>query len=101
MPIEVERKLSLPPDTYTALVSQLKMRAELRRITDVYYDTADYALAMRDWWLRLRNGQVWYSQLCVGVEGLVVEAEGGTGGLTNNLCSILTFSNFVFKFPEI
>lgn len=56
MPIEVEKKFLLTPADEANLIRWADFVNE-RTITDVYYDTDDYCLTSRDWWLRARDGR--------------------------------------------
>lgn len=53
--IEVEKKFSLKSGDEEKLIANAEF---VKKITmqDEYYDTADFHLAMKDTWLRLRNG---------------------------------------------
>lgn len=54
--IEVEKKFDVRPGVKERLIdgTQLVGRTTM---TDIYYDTPDYQLTRRDWWLRQRNGR--------------------------------------------
>ncbi|MBI3630871.1 MAG: CYTH domain-containing protein [Candidatus Sungbacteria bacterium] len=54
--IEVEKKFILTGEEEARLLKGAEFIGQ-RMMTDVYYDTADYALTMRDWWLRNRDGR--------------------------------------------
>jgi uncharacterized protein YjbK len=55
MAIEIEKKFLLTPDQQATL---LKDATDLghKRVEDIYFDTKDYSLSLRDLWLRRRDG---------------------------------------------
>lgn len=57
MMIEVERKFLLIPDTRNRLSSLGAHLTVKKHLHDVYYDTADHEMIMRDFWLRRREGR--------------------------------------------
>jgi adenylate cyclase class IV len=54
--IEVEKKFSVGQDELARLIARAQFLGE-KKFTDVYYDTADYALTKKDIWLRARSGK--------------------------------------------
>ncbi len=54
--IEVEIKVSLEGEAEKKLIEGAQLLSE-KTIDDAYYDTADYGLTTRDFWLRKRNGR--------------------------------------------
>ncbi len=54
--IEVEKKFHLKSGQTEALQRGATFVREVR-LEDDYYDTTDWALTKKDWWLRLRNGR--------------------------------------------
>ncbi len=54
--IEVEKKFILSGDGKNKLIKGAELTAK-KKFTDVYYDTADYALTKKDIWLRARDGR--------------------------------------------
>lgn len=54
--IEVEKTFSLDEETASRLIRQATFQKSVT-LKDIYYDTADYQLTKRDWWLRSRNGR--------------------------------------------
>ena len=54
--IEVEKKFVLTTDNLTKLTKGAKFVGE-KSFTDSYYDTVDYALSLKDHWLRDRNSK--------------------------------------------
>ncbi len=55
--IEVEKKFALSPEDEKRLTDGAEFLKE-KTFTDVYYDTPDYALTRKDWWLRSRDGRL-------------------------------------------
>ena len=53
--IEVEKKFLLTNEEKERLIEGAEFLVEKKQ-SDVYYDTADYKLTLKDWWLRSRNG---------------------------------------------
>ncbi len=53
--IEVEKKFILSPENETRLVTGSEFLGEKIQ-TDVYYDTENFSLSLKEWWLRTRNG---------------------------------------------
>ena len=54
--IEVEKNFAVTPEDKKRLVVGAVFLAK-KVLTDVYYDSADYALTGNDFWLRTRNGK--------------------------------------------
>lgn len=54
--IEVEKNFDLAPGDKEGLIRGARF-LERRVLTDVYYDTSEYDLTCRDYWLRERNGR--------------------------------------------
>jgi len=54
--IEVEKKFILSDEDRATLLNGA-MPVGVKKFTDVYFDTADYALTKMDWWLRERDGR--------------------------------------------
>jgi predicted adenylyl cyclase CyaB len=54
--IEVEKKFKAEKNELARLIAGAHFLREDKH-TDVYYDTADYALTKRDIWLRMRSGK--------------------------------------------
>ena len=54
--IEIEKKFSVNQDGLARLIAGAHLLGE-KKFTDVYYDTADYALTKKDIWLRSREGR--------------------------------------------
>lgn len=53
--IEVEKKFILNEETKARLLEGAEFLAE-KEIYDEYFDTSDFSLTKKDWWLRSRNG---------------------------------------------
>lgn len=53
--IEVEHRFLLTPEEQTHLLEGAVFQWE-KTYTDTYYDTADYRVTRKDWWLRNRSG---------------------------------------------
>ena len=53
---EVEQKFNLTADERVHLLTDAKLKY-IKSITDRYYDTFDYKLTLRDYWLRERDGK--------------------------------------------
>lgn len=53
---EVERKFHLTADEKERLLNGAQFIGE-KQFVDIYYDTADYRLTRKDWWLRSRAGK--------------------------------------------
>ncbi|XP_013794226.1 thiamine-triphosphatase-like isoform X2 [Limulus polyphemus] len=56
--LEVERKFIVPADCETLIESLGGTLIEEKHFQDDYYDTEDYSLTIRDYWLRQRDG-IW------------------------------------------
>jgi len=54
--IEVEKKFLLSEGDEARLLAGAEFLAE-KSFTDIYYDTADYSLSVKDTWLRARDGR--------------------------------------------
>ena len=54
--IEIEKKFILKPGDAEKLTAGAEPVGQ-KQFTDVYYDTANYALTKKDWWLRSRAGR--------------------------------------------
>ncbi len=54
--IEVEKKFVLNSDQTKALLTGATFLVE-KKIEDIYFDTLDYKLSIKDWWLRKRGDQ--------------------------------------------
>src|SRR3989344_3797540 len=54
--IEVEKNFDLKPGDKERLIQDAKLIAE-KTFTDIYYDTADFRLTTKDYWLRQREGK--------------------------------------------
>lgn len=54
--IEVEKKFALSDDERERLLSGAAFDRE-KEFTDIYYDTQEFDLARRDWWMRFRDGK--------------------------------------------
>lgn len=54
--IEVEKKFLLTDEERERLLEGAEFESE-RTFTDTYYDTSDYALTLKDTWLRFRDGK--------------------------------------------
>ncbi|XP_072885538.1 thiamine-triphosphatase isoform X1 [Hemitrygon akajei] len=65
MPIEVERKFAVRPDTEQRLASLGGQRLGSRSLLDRYFDTVDLRLTLADLWLRSREGR-WQLKSPVG-----------------------------------
>jgi len=52
--IEIEKKLRYTPENEKQLAAAAQFIGE-KKIHDIYYDTVDYALTTKDWWLRRRD----------------------------------------------
>lgn len=63
--IEVEKKFVLNDKNEKHITENAKLISE-KKVIDTYYDTEDYDLAKKDWWLRNRNGQF---ELKIGFKG--------------------------------
>ncbi|XP_062917355.1 thiamine-triphosphatase [Mobula hypostoma] len=68
MPIEVERKFAVRPDTERCLASLGGQRLGSRSLLDRYFDTEDLRLTSADLWLRTREGR-WQLKSRVGAGG--------------------------------
>ncbi|MBI2642243.1 MAG: CYTH domain-containing protein [Candidatus Wildermuthbacteria bacterium] len=53
--IEIEKKFTLQAGDRERLLKDAEF-VKRQEIHDTYYDTKDYSLAKKDWWLRFRNG---------------------------------------------
>src|SRR3989338_3434517 len=53
--IEIEKKFTLGKGDRERLLKGAEF-VKKQEVHDTYYDTKDYSLAKKDWWLRLRNG---------------------------------------------
>ncbi len=54
--IEVEKKFAVTPEQIKKVETVARFVKKVI-ITDIYYDTFDYSLIKKDWWLRNRNGE--------------------------------------------
>lgn len=54
--IEVEKKFILKPEDIDMLIKGAEFVSE-KTFTDIYYDSADFALTTKDMWLRKRDGR--------------------------------------------
>jgi len=54
--LEVEKNFDLVPGDKERLIKKAEFIEE-KTITDTYYDSADYKLTCRDYWLRKRDGK--------------------------------------------
>lgn len=54
--IEVEKKFKLTPEDIERLTDGAEFINE-KTFTDIYFDTADYSLTTKDYWLRCRDGK--------------------------------------------
>lgn len=52
--IEVEKKFKLTPASRELLIKDAMLVSE-KTFTDIYFDTADWVLTKKDWWLRKRG----------------------------------------------
>ncbi len=52
--IEVEKKFQFTPAGEKRLIKEADFISE-KKIHDIYYDTSDYSLTTKDWWLRRRD----------------------------------------------
>lgn len=53
--IEIEKKFTLKEGDRERLLKNAEF-VKKQVVNDTYYDTKNYSLAKKDWWLRLRNG---------------------------------------------
>jgi len=53
--IEIEKKFAITEEQRAALVARAELVSQ-KKIRDIYYDSADYVLTRKDWWLRERDG---------------------------------------------
>ena len=63
--IEVEKKFLINEDEIKEIVKDSDF-VEEKKLVDVYYDTQDFTLTTKDWWLRNRNGKF---ELKVSIQG--------------------------------
>lgn len=54
--IEVEKKFLIDQTTLKKITKEAKFISQ-KKLVDIYYDTSDFKLTTKDWWLRNRNGK--------------------------------------------
>ena len=64
--IEIEKKFALRPGDRERLIAGATFVAT-KKISDTYYDTTDFALTKKDWWLRFRNDRFELKMVIAGV----------------------------------
>lgn len=63
--IEIEKKFLIDQSVLKKITTKAKLISQ-RRLVDIYYDTADFKLTTRDWWLRNRNGKFELKKIVCG-----------------------------------
>ena len=54
--IEVEKKFLIDQSILKKITKEAKFISQ-KKLVDIYYDTSDFKLTTKDWWLRNRNGK--------------------------------------------
>lgn len=63
--IEIEKKFLINQSVLRKIIQKAELISQ-KRLIDIYYDTLDYKLTSKDWWLRNRNGKFGLKVLVVG-----------------------------------
>lgn len=63
--IEIEKKYLIDDEKVQEIVKDADFLGQ-KELTDIYYDTADFRLTTKDWWLRNRNGVFELKKVVVG-----------------------------------
>lgn len=63
--IEIEKKYLIDDEKVREIVKDADFLGQ-KELTDIYYDTADFRLTTKDWWLRNRNGVFELKKVVVG-----------------------------------
>lgn len=107
--IEIEKKFLIDADNLKKIIKSAKIISQ-QKLVDIYYDTADFKLTTKDWWLRNRNGKFELKVSIVGSKSSVdryheIETEEEICQhlkitLINSLSETLEQNN-IFQFAEI
>ncbi|KKR80391.1 MAG: Thiamine-triphosphatase, partial [Candidatus Daviesbacteria bacterium GW2011_GWC1_40_9] len=54
--IEIEKKFLINQPTLKKITRKAELISQ-QKLVDIYYDTVDFKLTTKDWWLRNRNGK--------------------------------------------
>ena len=66
--IEIEKNFDLRPEDKERLIQGAELIAK-KTFTDVYYDSADFSLTTKDYWLRQRDGE-WELKVPLNSKGM-------------------------------
>jgi len=70
--IEIEKKYSIDREKIRELIQKAKFISK-QELVDIYYDSDDFKLTTKDWWLRNRNGKFELKMVNLGKKNSAVD----------------------------